>query len=58
MKCTNCGRFCKNVVAYKDEEGNIGKVEGVCSKCGLVDLTSGDWEFDDFQGDSGEGATK
>lgn len=49
MKCPHCGRFCKDVHAFKNGLGVISKVEGYCSKCGTVDLTNQDWDYEDFE---------
>jgi hypothetical protein len=48
VKCLECGRFCKDVVATINGLGDIIKVRGVCSKCGKVDLTNADWWYGDF----------
>ena len=48
MKCETCGRFVKSVVAEINGLGDITKVKGFCSKCGEVDLTKGDWIYEDF----------
>lgn len=54
IKCLKCGRFCKNIKAkmrYDHIGGEaIDKVEGECSKCGKVDLTKSNWEWEDFDG--------
>jgi hypothetical protein len=42
----HCGRFLANVEATVDADHNIKKVEGHCSKHGLVVVTS--WVWEDF----------
>ncbi len=47
MKCPECGRFIKDVVANINElTDEIEEVEGICSKHGKVNPT--DWECEDF----------
>lgn len=51
--CPNCGRICGKVVAqvrgFAGEE-SIHKVYGTCKKHGEVDLSAGDWWWEDFFG--------
>jgi len=48
MNCPNCGRFLGNIVATIIMGDVVKKVEGTCKKCGVVDVTDGDWEREDF----------
>ena len=48
MKCPQCGKFCKDVFALMDADGNVKRVEGVCIKHGKVDLTNEDWSYEQF----------
>ena len=52
--CPSCGKWCSNVyakvVGFGGEE-TIDKVMGTCKKHGLVDLTKGDWAWEDFFGE-------
>lgn len=48
MKCLNCGRFCSKVRATVNGLDEIVKVTGRCNRCGEVDLTKGDWSWEDF----------
>lgn len=48
MKCLYCGRFCADVLASVNGFDQITKVEGVCRRCGKVDLTDADWCYEEF----------
>lgn len=49
IQCMDCGRFCKNVIAWFNGLDEIVKVEGNCKKCGHVDLTNSNWTYEQFQ---------
>lgn len=46
--CPKCGRFVKEISIFANGLDEIVKVEGVCKKHGIVDVTNQDWDYDDF----------
>lgn len=52
-KCPKCGCYCSQIVGYGSESRGLFKVVGRCKAHGVVDLTQGDWAWEDFFGDEG-----
>lgn len=52
-QCPNCGRFCSKITALVGGFGGdefISSVSGSCKTHGQVDLSKGDWCWEDFFG--------
>ena len=46
-QCPECGKFTSKVTATINYE-RIIKVEGICKKHGLVDISGGSWAWENF----------